>query len=165
MKKKVKQGESFWKVFWKGGTIEGGEKEQHAPELMHLSEQPGKVFKASIWGMSFPWTLTVSMLIGIWIVFAPGVFGVGIQETVADISHLSGSLIVVVSVICMGEVMRLGRYLNVLLGLVVAVAPWFLDGPMALNISNTIAGLAVAGLAIPLGPKTQTYAGWDEYVK
>lgn len=67
------------------------------------------------------------MLLGVALVFAPGVRGVGIQETPAYIFHLAGFLIVVVSVICMGEPLRLGRYLNILLGLAVAVAPWFLD--------------------------------------
>ncbi|ARS34390.1 vitamin K epoxide reductase family protein [Pontibacter actiniarum] len=165
MKKKMNKGEGFWKLFWKGGTIEGGEKEEHATEVMRLPEQPGKVFAASIWGMSFPWTLVVSTLLGIALVFAPGVFGVPIKDTVADVFHLSGSLMVVVSVICMGEPMRIGRYLNVLLGLAVAVAPWFLGGPTALHITGVVLGLAVAALAFPLGPKTQRYAGWDEYIK
>ncbi|MDX5482016.1 MAG: vitamin K epoxide reductase, partial [Hymenobacteraceae bacterium] len=165
VKKKMQQGEKFWKLFWKGGTIEGGEKEEHAPELMKFPQEPGKVYAASIWGMSFPWTLTVSMLLGVAMVFAPGVFGVPIQDTVADVLHLTGSLVVVVSVICMGEPMRTGRYLNVLLGLVAAGVPWFLDGPTALNVTGLVLGLAVAALAIPLGPKTQDYAGWDEYIK
>ncbi|MBC5991900.1 vitamin K epoxide reductase family protein [Pontibacter cellulosilyticus] len=165
VKKKMKKGEKFWKLFWKGGTIEGGEKEEKAPELMKFPEEPGKVYAASIWGMSFPWTLVVATLLGVAMVFAPGVFGVPIQDTVADVLHLAGSLVVVVSVICMGEPMRLGRYLNVLLGLVAAGVPWFLDGPTALNITGLVLGLAVAALAIPLGPKTQSYAGWDEYIK
>ncbi|WP_233555667.1 SPW repeat domain-containing protein [Pontibacter oryzae] len=166
MKKKYKEGEeSFWKLFWKGGTIGGGEKEEHAPEMMSLPEHPGKVFLASIWGMSFPWTLVVSTLLGIAAVFTPGMFGIPIQDTVADTFHLAGSLIVVVSVICMGEPMRRGRYLNVLLGLVLAVAPWFVGGPITLHISGLVLGALVAGLALPLGKVTQQYAGWDEYIK
>lgn len=166
MKKKRQQGEGFWKLFWKGGTIEGGEKEEHAPALLDFPQQPRKVFAASVWGMSVPWTLAVSALLGFAVVAAPAVFGVGIQETVADIFHLSGSLIIVTSVIAMGEPLRLGRYFNVLLGLAILVAPWFLgNSPTGLNITGVVLGLAVAALALPLGPKTQSYAGWDEYVK
>ncbi|SDL42888.1 hypothetical protein SAMN05421823_1221, partial [Catalinimonas alkaloidigena] len=29
----------------------------------------------------------------------------------------------------------------------------------------TVAGLAVAALALPRGNVTETYGGWDEYVK
>lgn len=165
MKKKVKEGESFWKVFWKGGTVEGGEKEEHAPDMLSLPEQPLKVFRASIWGMSFPWTLSLSVLLGAALVFMPSLFGVGIQDTVADVFHLSGSLVVVVAVIAMGEPLRIGRYLNVVLGLAVAVAPWFMSGSVLLHVSGTVLGLTVAALALPLGKVTQRFAGWNEYIK
>jgi hypothetical protein len=91
---------------------------------------------------------------------------VSIEATAADINHLGGALIVVTAVICMGEVVRIGRYLNVLIGLAVAVIPWFLqDSTLALNISGTITGLMVAGLSIPLGRVTEKYGLWDQYVK
>lgn len=38
--------------------------DKRSPQLTEFSQQPGKVFKASIWGMSFPWTLVVSTLLG-----------------------------------------------------------------------------------------------------
>ncbi|MHA6247472.1 vitamin K epoxide reductase family protein [Pontibacter sp. CAU 1760] len=165
MKKKMQQGEGFWKIFWKGGTIESDAKDE-APDVMALPDKPMAVYKSSIWGMSFPWTLSVATLLGVALVAAPAVFGVGIQETVADVFHLSGSLIVVVSVVCMGEPLRAGRYLNILLGLVVAAAPWFLGGsPTGLSLAGVVLGLAVAALALPLGPVTQRYAGWNAYIK
>ncbi len=56
--------------------------------------------------------------------------------------------------------------LNVLLGLVVAVAPWFAqDSNLMLNISSTVAGLIVAALSVPRGPKAEAYGLWDKYVK
>ncbi|WP_347158645.1 vitamin K epoxide reductase family protein [Pontibacter chitinilyticus] len=165
MKKKMNQGEKFWPLFWKGGTIESNAKDK-APELMELPQKPMAVFWASLWGFSFPWTLVISMLLGIGLVIAPGLFQVGIQETVADIFHLCGSLVVVVSVICMAEPLRRGRYLNILLGLIVAAAPWFIDGsPMGLRLTGIVLGLAVAGLALPLGKVDQHYGTWDEYIK
>ena len=165
MKKKMKQGEGFWNLFWKGGTVESEEKDE-APELMEFPQKPGAVYSASIWGISFPWSLLVSVLVGAALVAAPAVFGAGIQETVSDIFHLSGSLIVVVAVISMGEPLRICRYLNILLGLAVAVAPWFTGSTTTgLSIAGVVLGLAAAALALPLGPKTQRYAGWDEYIK
>lgn len=161
-----RKGDSLWRVFWKGGEPVEQNMDERTPELMTFPQSPWKIFKASIWGMSFPWTLVVSTVLGIWLMFAPATFGVGIEATAADINHLGGSLIVVVSVICMGEVVRRGRYLNILLGLAVAVVPWFLqDSNLALNISGAVTGLAVAALAIPRGPKKETYGLWDQYVK
>lgn len=117
-------------------------------------------------GMSTSWQLTLSTLIGIWLMFAPALFGVSIEAGAADVNHLGGSLIVVVSVIAMGEVLRRGRYLNIPLGLAVAVLPWFYqDSNLALNISGLISGAAVVFLAVPRGPKTQAYGIWDSWVK
>lgn len=166
MVKAKRRGDSVWKVFWKGGKPFEHNTDERSPELMELPRSPWKVYLASIWGMSFPWTLTVSTILGIWLMFAPAAFGVGIETMAADINHLGGSLIVVVAVVCMGEVLRIGRYFNVLLGLVVAVAPWFVqDSNLMLNISGAVAGLIVAVLSIPSGPKTETYGLWDKYVK
>ncbi|WPP51878.1 vitamin K epoxide reductase family protein [Catalinimonas niigatensis] len=161
-----KRGDSFWKVFWKGGKPIEHNMDERSPKIMELPQHPWKVFKASIWGMSFPWTLVVSTVLGIWLMCAPAVFGVGIEASAADVNHLGGSLIVVVSVICMGEVVRIGRYINVLLGLAVAVLPWLVqDSNLALNISGAVAGLAVAALSIPRGPVKESYGLWNKYVR
>ena len=166
MVKAKKRGDNLWHVFWKGGKPFEQNSDERSPKLMEFPQKPGKVFMASIWGMSFPWTLVVSTVLGIWLMFAPALFGFPTKATPADIFHLTGSLIVVVSVICMGEVVRRGRYLNILLGIVVALVPWFLqDSSLVLNISGAITGLLVAGLALPLGPITEKYGIWDKYVK
>jgi hypothetical protein len=166
MVQRKRKGDSFWKVFWKGGEPMEHNQDERSPQLIDLPQNPWKVFKASIWGMSFPWTLVVSALLGIWIMFAPSAFGVSIEATAADINHLGGALIVVTAVICMGEVVRRGRYLNVLIGLAVGVVPWFLqDGTLALKISSTITGLMVASLSIPRGSVKEKYGLWDQYVK
>lgn len=91
-----------------------------------------------------------------------------LQSKIADtFGDLDGALIVVMAVICMGDVLRRGRYLNILIGLIVAVASWFVqDSNLGLNISGTISGLLVAVLAIPLGSKKEIYGLWDNtYVR
>lgn len=98
--------------------------------------------------------------------FAPGVFGISIDAQAADINHLGGALIVVIAVICMGEIVRIGRYLNVLVGLAVAAWIWFVpDNNLALSISTTVTGVLVAALSIPRGKITESYGLWDKYVK
>ena len=166
MVQRKRRGDNLWKVFWKGGKPVEQNKDERTPKLMQLPQKPGKVFMASIWGMSFPWTLVVSTALGIWLMFAPATFGLATKATPSDIFHLCGSLIVVTSVIAMGEVVRKGRYFNILLGLIVAIAPWFFDAsPLWLSISGAVTGLLVAALSIPRGPKTESYGLWDKYVK
>lgn len=161
-----KRGDNLWEVFWKGGQPFEMNSDQRSPKLMELPNKPWEVFKASIWGMSFPWTLTASVVLGLWLMFAPATFGVGIEAKAANVNHLAGSLIIVISVVCMGEVVRLGRYLNALPGLAVAIIPWFLqDSNLALNISGAVAGLLVAALSLPRGPKTENYGLWDRFVR
>jgi predicted branched-subunit amino acid permease len=79
---------------------------------------------------------------------------------------LIGALILVVAVIAMGEVARDGRYLNVILGLIIAIVPWFLNGSTVLmNINGMLVGLLVAVLTIPRGVKKETYGLWDHFIK
>lgn len=166
MKKARQKGESLWHVFWFGGSLDNMDKDERSPALVKFPDEQNSVFQASIWGMSFPWTLTVSMVLGMGLMFAPDVFGDTIQSASATVNHLGGALLVVVSVISMGEVFRIGRYLNVLIGLVIAVGIWFTDYPaIGLAITSTVVGLAAAALAIPKGVQKEHYGGWDAYVR
>lgn len=165
MVQSTRKGEKFWSVFWKGGKPIEMNKDERSPEIMQLPAKFGEVFKASVWGMSAPWTLVVSALIGIGLIALPDNTGVPIKASLADVNHLCGSLIVVFAVICMGEVVRAGRYVNILLGLTVAILPWLLaDGFTTLKIIDTLAGLVVAALSIPAGTKKERYGLWDRYV-
>ncbi len=160
-----RRGDNMWEVFWKGGKAFEKNKDERSAELMDLSEKPMSVIKSSVWGMSVPWTLALSTLIGIAVMFAPALFNVDISTTAADIFHLSGSLIIVTSVICMGEIVRRGRYFNILLGLILAAGPWFFSSStLGLNITGLIAGLLVVGLAFPRGPIKEEYGLWNKYV-
>lgn len=160
-----RKGEKFWDIFWKGGEPVEMNKDQRSPELMKLSTKPVEVFNASVWGMSAPWTLVISAIIGVALVMHPSWLNIPIKASLADVNHLCGSLIVVVAVISMGEVVRVGRYLNVLLGLAVAVFPWFIgDADTTVKIIDTVAGLVVAALSLPIGVIKEQYGLWNKYV-
>src|SRR5699024_10884370 len=159
-----RRGDSLWTTFWKGGEPVEQNTDERSPELMDLPRAPGRVFLASIWGMSFPWTLITSTVLGIWLMFAPWIFGVGIETLAAYVCHLDGALIVVVSVIGRGEVVMAGRYINVLLGMAIAVAFWFvIDSNVFLTLFAIITGVRVAVLALERGTKLETYGLWDKY--
>ena len=163
VKRSMDKGTSFWTAFWKGGPADEVGDDERSPALAKLPDEPGAVLKASVWGMSVPWTLAVSTALGIGIVFLPGLFGA--EGTASDVLVVGGLLIVTVSVIAFGEVVRAGRFLNVLLGLGVAALPWVYGAPTIASVLATITGFAVAALAVPRGPKTETYGSWDRFVR
>jgi len=160
-----RQGVSLWEAFWKGGPpSDASTEDERTPPLASLPDRPADVVAASVWGMSVPWTLVVSSVIGALLMAVPDVLGVTAQA--ATVFHLGGALALVVAVVCMGEVLRLGRYLNVLLGLVIAVGPFLLDGaPTGAQVVGLVSGLAVAVLALPRGRVVERYGGWDAYVR
>lgn len=163
-RKRGDRGGSLWKIFWMGGKADGCTADERSPEIYAFPKKPLEVFKASIWGMSFPWTLAISAALGITLMFCPTWFGLSIKSFAADVGHLGGALIVTVSIVCMGEVVRTGRYLNVVLGIIVAASPWLLSEATGYALTCTLIGGMVFALAIPRGAITQTYGAWSHYV-
>ena len=152
-------------MFWKGGEALSTETDQRSPEMAELNDRPWVVFKSSIWGMSFPWMLTVSTVLGIWLMVSPRVFGIGIETSFADLNHLGGALVIVFVVMAMAEVIRSLRYFNVLLGLVLAVMPWFMeDVNLVFTLNTSLTGLFVMVLSFSKGKIRETYGLWDKYV-
>lgn len=159
------RGGSLWRIFWLGGTAEGCSEDERSPEMIELPRQPRQVFAASIWGMSFPWTLTATAALGALLMACPTVFGIDIKNGAADVGHLGGALILTVSVISMGEVIRIGRALNVPLGLGVAILACFADGGTAAFAATCASmGVAVAVGSLPRGVIVESYGAWDRWV-
>ena len=155
---------NLWRAFWLGGDVEGEGDDERSPALASLPEQPGKVLASSLWGMSFPWTLVLSAVLGAALMFVPVLFGVTGRAAEAD--QVGGALMLTMATLAMGEPLRLVRYLNVPLGLGILVAPWMLGGAPALAaIISASLGLAVAGLALPRGQIRERYGLWQRFVR
>lgn len=161
LKRSVQQGRPLWRTFWVGGTLEG--EENTDTRTPAYGAPVSQMWAPIVWGVSVPWTLLVSALLGLWIMFAPSVFGT--QAAVADGDHVVGALVVTTSVIVMAEVIRAGRFFNVLLGLWIALAPWILSGATsAAKWNDVVVGLLIAVLALPRGPIRERYAAWDRLI-
>ena len=160
LKASARNGKPLWRTFWVGDTIEGGGKDTRTPRY---GLQVSKMMMPMVWGVTVPWNLVVSAIIGLWLMFAPSLFGS--ENKAADSDHLVGALIVTVAVIVMAEVIRAGRFVNILLGAWIMISPWLLFGATpGAKWNDAITGVAVILLSFPRGPIREHYAGWDRYV-
>jgi hypothetical protein len=146
-----------WTLFWNGGTM--GE---HVRDF-GLARPAGNSWR-DVWsGLTVPWTLAVSALLGIWLMAAPDLFNS--RGGAADSDHLLGALVVVVAVTAMAEVARAVRFLNIFLAIAIMVAPWVLGGaPLAARVSDLIAGGLIIVLSLPRGVIRSRYGSWNPLI-
>ena len=101
-------------------------------------------------GVSFHWSLILTALLGIWLMFTPWVFD--LPKLASDSDHLVGALCVVISVISLGEVLRSFRLIMIPLGLWISIASWFLPGAYtAVNLNHLFVGILICLLCIARG--------------
>jgi hypothetical protein len=165
-----REGGNFWKVFWYGGTVEG------ALDTRTPTFGTGSVFSPMIWGVTLPWNLCLTTLVGVWTLFVPKLFSV--TGSAADGCYIAGALIIVFSLLSLAEVIRALRYLNVLSGIWLIALPWLLtgapecaltDSPMLSHCesfiwSGIISGALLILLTLPRGAIKERYGDWQKYI-
>ena len=105
----------------------------------------------------------LSALIGVWLMAAPSVLGLG--GAAADSTHIAGALVVTLAVVAFAEPARLVRFLNVLCGVWVLLAPWILEGgTTAWPWSSVATGVALIALSFRRGPVEDHYGGWQRFI-
>ena len=148
-------GKSVWRTFWRGGDAMGDNLTPRRPETEH----PRQMF----WGVTVPWTLLVSALLGAWLMVAPAVFQT--QGQTAHSDHILGALVVTVAIVAFAEVTRAARFINIALALAIIVLPWVFGGATpASGINDLIIGVLIIGLSIPPGKIKNTYSGWNALI-
>jgi nucleoside-diphosphate-sugar epimerase/uncharacterized membrane protein len=155
-----RQGKPFWRTFWTGDAMEGGS----ADTSKGLVGTPREQIAQATRGVTYPWTLLLSIAIGVWLTFTRLSFDS--SGAMADSDHLIGALVVTFSIIALAEVGRAVRFINILFGAWLIAAPWLLDGivsPLA-AWNGVISGALLIALAIPRGRIKDSYAGWDRYI-
>lgn len=156
-----KAGEPFWRTFWMGGPALS---ENQTPEA-DLDRPAWEIFKDFLFGgVTFPWTLGASAALGMLLMATPLVFGNAPPLYFSD--HIAGCLVILVAVTATAEIVRVVRFLNVPLGVWVAVSPFLLDGGSGLAMTaNLVIGLALIGLSLPRGIRSdQHYGAWDRAI-
>lgn len=155
-----RRGEPFWRTFFMGGASPGSGQDDRADFDAPLS----KAAASAVRGVSVPWTLAASTLLGAGLLFTRLIFGT--EAPMADSDHLVGALIITVAISAMAEVGRLLRFINVALGLWLIVAPWVLEGAsIDASAAVTAVGIAVFALSLPRGRRSKEhYGSWDRWV-
>jgi hypothetical protein len=161
MYRKKKQGIGYWHTFWYGGTEEEGS--------VKVYDLPGnKQFKSILSSMwedlkIKPWNLFVSIIIGLWFMAAPGILG--FNGSLADSNHFVGALIVAFSIISMSEVVRVGRFVNILFALWIIASVWIFDSPGGIVMWSQI-GVAAALIAVTIrrGIVKDDHGGYNKYI-
>lgn len=155
-----RNGKPFWRAFWMGGTLSGDTKD---PDPGFGAPLRVIVREMAMGGVNFPWTLLLSVAIGVWLMFTRLIFGT--EGAMANSDHLVGALAIVVAVSALAEVARSLRFINVLFGAWLLIAPWVLQGgTAAAAVGSVLAGFALIALSLPRGLITQPYGGWERYI-
>ncbi|MGH8179298.1 MAG: NAD-dependent epimerase/dehydratase family protein [Steroidobacter sp.] len=155
-----RRGERVLRTFFMGGASPGSGKD-HVPGFgAGLTETA----RAGARGVTVPWTLLVSAVLGATLMFTRLLFGT--EPPMADSDHLVGALIVTVAVMAMAEVGRTLRFINVLFGLWLIIAPWMLEGESAAGAwAGVVVGILIILLSLPRGARSREhYGSWDRYV-
>ncbi|HEY0884477.1 MAG TPA: NAD-dependent epimerase/dehydratase family protein [Ramlibacter sp.] len=113
-------------------------------------------------GVSVPWTLMLSMAIGVWLMTTR--LTLGAEGHPANVDHLVGSLVITVSAIACAEAARTLRFANALLGAALPVAA-YLFGAGGLHLATSMFfGATLAALSIPRGAVRERYGNWNRYI-
>ena len=116
------------------------------------------------YGVSVPWNLVCSAAIGFFIMATPSLLT--FEGPLADADHVLGALVVTISVISMAEVVRAGRYINVLFGVLLLLTSLIVgDRTVPVILTHiVISGLLVA-LSFRRGKILETYGSWNRLIK
>lgn len=149
---------SYWTTFWFGGTMEGDEVMQK--ENTTLIQHTFKGMYRDL--LNIPWNLVAITGIGIWVMASPEVLGY--DGTIADNNQFSGAIIVSLAIISMSAVARSLRFIHLLLGLWLAIAPLLFAAPAAAVWNGIVAGVMLMLLSFPKGKMEGSRGNFDKYV-
>jgi nucleoside-diphosphate-sugar epimerase len=155
-----RRGGKFWRTFFRGGAQPDGACDHHPGFDAPLTAAT----RSAMRGVGMPWTLLASAALGLWLMFTR--LSLGTHPPLADSDHLMGALIVTVAVIAMAEVARALRFVNIIFGLWLIAAPWWIAGSsMLASWLGVLVGLLVIGLSLPRGTRSHDhYGSWDRFV-
>ncbi len=158
--RRAKAGQPWLWVFFTGDTDEGPDERQ----MDDFERSPRVILREMLTGgITLPWTLAVSIGIGVLLMLAP--LWLTWDSPLAAVVHICGALALTVSVTALASVVRIARFLNVIIGVVLIFAPMVAGGGLWGYLTCMGLGLALIGLAIPRGRIGGSYGSMDRWVR
>lgn len=155
-----KEKKPFWRTFFLGSEYASDSVDTRTPSF---HEPIGRNLKGMTWGVTVPWNLVLTALIGIWLLFSHRYMGV--TGILADVTDVCGALLIVFSIISWAEVMRALRFVNMILAVAFALAASFLPGAThETMLHGIIIGVIVIILSIFRGKIKERYGSWDRHI-
>jgi uncharacterized membrane protein len=151
----------FWRTFFLGSEYMDDSVDTRTPSF---HEPAGKNIKGMFWGVTIPWNLVITAILGAWLLFADKVMGY--RGLLADNTDVCGALIVVFSIISWAEVARSLRFVNMILAAWFAIAAWVLPGATeAVQWHSVIIAILVIFFSIFRGKIKEKYGSWTKLIK
>ena len=159
MRRRVKVGRSWLRVFLFGDTDEG----KAGPLEDEFDARPASILR-EMWtgGVSLPWNLAAAAAIGLWLMFTR--LTLGASGGMADADHLIGALALTVISIAAAEVARPLRFLLIPLGAALLVTPFVYGSGAVATMASIACGVGFITLSIRRGPIRERYAGWQRFI-
>ncbi|QDY99274.1 NAD-dependent epimerase/dehydratase family protein [Nitratireductor mangrovi] len=152
-------GRPILRVFLFGDTDEGDSRSGEDS----FDQSPMAIMRDMLGGgISVPWTLAVSVLIGAWLMFTR--LTLGSTGVVANADHLIGSLVITTSVAAMAEAVRPLRFINTLFGMALVIIPFVAGTTVPQTAAGVVAGLALIALSVPRGAIRHRYGNWSRVI-
>jgi hypothetical protein len=107
------------------------------------------LLKSSLSGLTFPWNLSVSALLGIFLMAIPSIFH--LTGILYQIDPILGAAIAVASVISFSECARKARRLNLLFAGALLIGTWFAHTNITVLCIQTILGIIIGSLSFRKG--------------
>lgn len=160
LRRRARKGYPWLKILFTGDTDEGSRQDTKED---NFAQPLCTIFKDILsGGITVPWNLLLSGLIGIWLMCTR--MALGTTGGMADADHLIGSLVITITVTAFAEVARALRFLNIFLGSALLITP-FVYGVDALAITaSVICGLGLIGLSIRRGPINSNWGQWNKVI-
>lgn len=109
----------------------------------------------------FMWARIINLVIGVWLMAAPAALGYA-GTRAADHDRIVGPILASIACIAIWETTRPLRWVNLVIGGWLVLAPWVLGFPPAATWNAVLAGAVVAGLSLVRGTLRHRFdGGWS----
>ena len=144
---------SVWPTFWHGGPALDRQASLNIDKM-------AVNFSNGFRGISIPWNMIISIIIGVWLLFNNGKYTVA-----TNIGHIIGALVITCSIISLAEVARTVRFANLILGAFVIAIAFIAEAPATVFYKALISGALLIALSFFRGPIKESYGTWQESIR